>query len=215
MVSYIKQIMANGYAYQTEDSSIYFDSKKYAEAGLDNNPFNLTQVNISFQNMLNNAAETQETDFCLWKGKKDNEPYYQTEIGDGRPGWHIECSAMASTITKNIDIHGGGIDLKFPHHHNEILQANAFMANMTSTNTLSTQRTLRSKWVNIFTHCGHLSIAGHKMAKTLKNFITIDDFIKKYQPQLIRLYFLIYPYQHELELSELEITKLEASNGAY
>lgn len=210
MILYIKQIMKNGYAYQTEDGSIYFNSKKYMEDGNITNPFQLNQVALT-------DPDSDSGDFCLWKGKKPNEPYYSTDIGDGRPGWHIECSAMASKIfPEGIDIHGGGIDLIFPHHHNEILQANAhYIRKPNKPDCIDsthgphcTHDSYDGSWTTAFTHCGHLSIKGLKMSKTEKNFITIEKFLQTYSPQLIRIYFLMYQYEKELELSETEILNL-------
>ena len=105
-------------------------------------------------------------DFALWKKSKEGEPFWQSPWGTGRPGWHIECSAMAGAIFKSwpIDIHSGGCDLKFPHHDNEIAQAEAYYN--------------CDNWINHFWHTGHLHIAGRKMAKSLKNFITIKEILE-------------------------------------
>ncbi|KAM0688060.1 hypothetical protein COBT_000685 [Conglomerata obtusa] len=114
-------------------------------------------------------------DFVLWK-ERSSDLFYNASIGLGRPGWHIECSAMANNIfPKGLDIHSGGIDLVFPHHENEIAQSQAL---------------LDKKWVNYFIHTGHLHIDGLKMSKSLKNFITIKDFIKEYSPRQIRISYL-------------------------
>lgn len=99
-------------------------------------------------------------DFALWKNSKPGEPAWDSPWGTGRPGWHIECSAMASDVLgETLDIHSGGIDLAFPHHDNEIAQSEAAFQ--------------RHQWVNYFLHSGHLHIEGQKMSKSLKNFITI------------------------------------------
>ena len=99
-------------------------------------------------------------DFALWKRSKGGEPAWESPWGGGRPGWHIECSVMATEVLgENLDMHGGGVDLKFPHHDNELCQAEAYHG--------------CAQWVNYFVHFGHLHIKGLKMAKSLKNFITI------------------------------------------
>ena len=102
-------------------------------------------------------------DFVIWKGFKAGEPRWPSPWGDGRPGWHIECSAMASAIMPGrLDIHSGGIDLAFPHHDNEMALAEAFLSDT-------------QPWVNYFLHAGHVHIEGLKMSKSLKNFITIKE----------------------------------------
>ncbi|CAI5537263.1 unnamed protein product [Closterium sp. Naga37s-1] len=106
------------------------------------------------------SEKRNRSDFALWKASKAGEPSWPSPWGDGRPGWHIECSAMASDIVGfPMDIHSGGIDLRFPHHDNELAQAEAFHG--------------CGQWVNYFLHAGHLHIEGLKMSKSLKNFITI------------------------------------------
>ena len=107
-------------------------------------------------------------DFALWKKSKEGEPKWDSPWGLGRPGWHIECSAMASTFfnESTIDIHSGGIDLRFPHHDNEIAQSEAYYDS--------------NEWIKYFLHSGHLHIEGKKMSKSLKNFITIKEILKRY-----------------------------------
>lgn len=118
-------------------------------------------------------------DFALWKKAKENEPKWDSPWGEGRPGWHIECSAMAGEIFKQypIDIHSGGVDLKFPHHDNEIAQSEAYYQ--------------CDNWINNFWHTGHLHIKGKKMSKSLKNFTTIKDILKVYSARQIRFLFIL------------------------
>ena len=128
-------------------------------------------------------------DFALWKSSKDGEPWWESPWGKGRPGWHIECSVMASIICgESLDIHTGGVDLKFPHHDNEIAQAEAYFNN--------------SDWVRYFLHSGHLTIAGCKMSKSLKNFITIQDALKKHSARQLRLAFLLHSWKDTLDYSD-------------
>jgi len=128
-----------------------------------------------------------EKDFALWKKSKPDEPVWPSQWGEGRPGWHIECSAMASAIFKEkypMDIHSGGIDLKFPHHDNEIAQSEAYYN--------------FDQWVNNFWHAGHLHIDGLKMSKSLKNFITIKAILEKNSMREVRWLFLIHNWNNEM-----------------
>lgn len=135
------------------------------------------------------SEKKSSIDFALWKCSKEGEPWWESPWGKGRPGWHIECSVMASIICgESLDIHTGGIDLKFPHHDNEMAQAEAYFNN--------------SNWVRYFLHSGHLTIAGCKMSKSLKNFITIQDALKKYSARQLRLAFLLHSWKDTLDYSD-------------
>lgn len=129
------------------------------------------------------------TDFALWKSSKAGEPWWDSPWGKGRPGWHIECSVMASAICgESLDIHTGAVDLKFPHHDNELAQAEAYFDN--------------SYWVRYFLHFGHLTIAGCKMLKSVKNFVTIQDALKKYSSRQLRFAFLLHSWKDTLDYSD-------------
>ncbi len=127
-------------------------------------------------------------DFVLWKGRKNDEPYWETPFGEGRPGWHIECSAMAmSYLGETLDIHAGGIDLVFPHHENEIAQSEAI-----------TGRPFASLWL----HSEHLHIESQKMSKSLGNFYTLRDLLEQgYQPEAIRYLLAAVPYRKKLNFT--------------
>ena len=128
-------------------------------------------------------------DFALWKKSKEGEPKWPSPWGDGRPGWHIECSTMAAeNFSCPIDIHSGGVDLRFPHHDNEIAQSEAYYQ--------------QKQWVNYFLHSGHLNIEGLKMSKSLKNFITIQEILKKCNPEQLRLLFLLHKYDALMNYGE-------------
>lgn len=130
-----------------------------------------------------------DNDFALWKASKPGEPAWESPWGKGRPGWHIECSVMASSILgESLDIHTGGVDLKFPHHDNELAQAEAYYGN--------------DDWVRYFLHSGHLHIDGCKMSKSLKNFISIKDALKKHSARQLRLMFLLHAWKDTLDYSE-------------
>ena len=192
IIDYIKHIVNNGYAYQSS-SNVYFNSVEYYKKYSNN--FNLKLNKESYDQTHNDKKHPQ--DFVLWKGAKENEPYWDSPWGKGRPGWHIECSAMASDIFgDNFDIHSGGIDLKFPHHENEIKQAIG--------------RYNKSGWVNHFIHIGHLHIDGLKMSKSLKNFITIKEILKSVSSNQLRFLFLMHKYNKKMDYSK---NSLEQSNN--
>ncbi|XP_028343929.1 cysteine--tRNA ligase, cytoplasmic-like [Physeter macrocephalus] len=134
------------------------------------------------------SEKRSPSDFALWKASKPGEPSWPCPWGKGRPGWHIECSAMAGTLLgASMDLHGGGFDLRFPHHDNELAQSEAYFEN--------------DCWVRYFLHTGHLTIAGCKMSKSLKNFITIKDALKKHSARQLRLAFLMHSWKDALDYS--------------
>ncbi|SBT50655.1 cysteine--tRNA ligase, putative (CysRS) [Plasmodium ovale wallikeri] len=186
IIEYIKKIIENKYAYVSEEGSVYFDidafkkNPKHFYARME--PLSVkdeTRI-LEGEGDLGIISKTKKNsyDFALWKSSKPNEPYWDSPWGKGRPGWHIECSTMASNILgKVLDIHSGGIDLRFPHHDNELAQSEAFFDH--------------NQWVNYFLHSGHLHIEGLKMSKSLKNFITIKNMLKKYTSNQIRILFIL------------------------
>jgi cysteinyl-tRNA synthetase len=137
-------------------------------------------------------------DFALWKETKEKEPYWESPWGLGRPGWHIECSVMSTGILgERFDIHGGGLDLVFPHHENEIAQAEA-----------ATGKTFANCWI----HNGLLSVNGEKMSKSLGNYITISDFLDKYKdPDLLKMFFLASHYRSPVDYSDEKIEEARRS----
>lgn len=136
----------------------------------------------------NEGDKKNQGDFVLWKKSKEKEPFWNSPWGNGRPGWHIECSSMCSEIFgENLDIHTGGCDLKFPHHDNEIAQTEAFYDH--------------DQWINYFLHTGHLNIEGLKMSKSLKNFKKISDFIDKYSANTFRLFFCTNRWDNDMDFT--------------
>jgi cysteinyl-tRNA synthetase len=134
------------------------------------------------------SEKRSPNDFALWKNSKAGEPAWSSPWGEGRPGWHIECSAMAAEIFKSdLDIHTGGVDLKFPHHDNEIAQSEAYYD--------------EGGWVKYFLHTGHLTISGCKMSKSLKNFVTIKEALKQHTATQIRFAFLLHSWKDTLDYS--------------
>ena len=195
IVTYIQQIVDRGYAYAS-NGSVYFDvpsfesapNHKYAKL----NKSALENVELAMDGEGALAADASEkraeNDFVLWKKSKPGEPAWDSPWGMGRPGWHIECSAMCSDVLgETVDINGGGIDLNFPHHENQLAQSEAFYD--------------CEQWVNTFVHTGHLHIDGLKMSKSLKNFITIGAALKMYSARQIRFLFLLHQWSDPMDLT--------------
>lgn len=199
IVKFVEQIVQKGFAYEA-DGSIYFDIAAFEKAGN-------TYAHLKPENKNDKALQEEGEgalskgvagkrgggDFALWKKSKPGEPYWPSPWGAGRPGWHIECSVMASDILgSQIDIHSGGVDLAFPHHDNELAQSEAYYCEHGNPHT----------WVNYFLHMGHLSIAGSKMSKSLKNFQTIKEALKSgYTPRGLRIVFLLGRWDQGCEIS--------------
>lgn len=172
IVDFVQKIIDNGFAYEAE-GSVWFDTAKFEGSDGDgfrheyaklqpNSKGNKKLIDEGEGALTGTKGKRQAADFALWKARsKPGEPSWPSPWGEGRPGWHIECSVMASAILgDNMDIHSGGVDLMFPHHDNELAQSEAYHG--------------CKQWVNYFLHTGHLHIEGLKMSKSLKNFISID-----------------------------------------
>lgn len=199
IVKYIEKIISNGFAYES-NGSVYFDTQRFATSGKNFYaklvPEAVGDATALAEGEGDLAAPTageekrNASDFALWKASKPGEPAWSSPWGQGRPGWHIECSVMASELIEGaMDIHSGGIDLRFPHHDNEIAQAEAYY------NT-------GEPWVYYFLHSGHLTISGCKMSKSLKNFITIKQALKANTARQLRLAFLLHSWKDTLDYSD-------------
>ncbi|CAK7275059.1 cysteinyl-tRNA synthetase [Sporothrix epigloea] len=200
IVDYIEGIIAKGFAYEA-NASVYFDIDAFEKAG---NTYARLRPESKDDKALQEegegslskslAGKRRPGDFALWKKSKPGEPYWPSPWGNGRPGWHIECSVMASDkLGEQMDIHSGGIDLAFPHHDNELAQSEAYF--------YQPDRGEHS-WVRYFFHMGHLSIAGSKMSKSLKNFQTIQDALATtYTARSMRIVFMLSRWNDGLEIS--------------
>lgn len=184
IIEFTQELISKGYAYVTEKGDVYFSVNKFKDYG------KLSHRKV--EDLLNGVRiELEEgkkdpVDFALWKSAKPGEIYWESPWGKGRPGWHIECSAMAlNTLGETIDIHGGGRDLLFPHHENEIAQSEALTG---------------KKFANYWTHCGLIKINGEKMSKSLGNSITIREALEKYNYEVLKYLMLSKHYASDMDL---------------
>jgi cysteinyl-tRNA synthetase len=186
MVALIQKLQDKTYTYDSE-GSIYYRILKFKDYG------KLSKVDLSGiqagARVDNDRYEKESArDFALWKAPKPGEHFWETPIGPGRPGWHIECSAMAMKyLGETIDIHTGGVDLAFPHHENEIAQSEAATG---------------KQFVHYWLHAEHLLVEGEKMSKSLGNFYTLRDlFLKGYKPSALRFALASVPYRRQLNFT--------------
>lgn len=191
MIGMVKDLINKGYAYEI-DGDVYFRVKKFPEYGsLSKQP--IDQLESGARIEVGDKKE-DPLDFALWK--KDEKFGYKSPWGVGRPGWHIECSAMSRKyLGKTIDIHAGGADLIFPHHENEIAQSECANG---------------CKFVNYWLHNGFVTINKEKMSKSLGNFLTIDDLLKKYDANTIRFFILTNHYRMPVEFSDESLASASA-----
>lgn len=204
IVSFVKQIQDNGFAYEHE-GSVYYDTQAWEATGgvyARLEPWNRNDKDLqadgegALSKDVKASFKRSPADFALWKASKPGEPAWDSPWGPGRPGWHIECSAMASDVLGDqFDIHSGGIDLAFPHHDNELAQSEAYWCKCGKDS---------KQWVNYFLHMGHLSIQGSKMSKSLKNFTTIREALAKgtWTPRGLRIAFLLGAWKDGLEITD-------------
>ena len=196
MVTLIERLREKGLTY-TSDGSIYFRISTFPQYG------KLSKIDLSGMKSgarvdVDQYEKDDARDFALWKAPKPGEHFWQTRIGPGRPGWHIECSAMAMAyLGDTLDIHTGGVDLAFPHHENEIAQSEA-----------ATGR----PFVRLWLHAEHLIIDGQKMSKSLGNYYTLRDlFARGQKPSTVRFLLLSVPYRRQLNFTEEGLKQAENS----
>ncbi|MEQ1814005.1 MAG: cysteine--tRNA ligase [Candidatus Nitrotoga sp.] len=192
MLAMISQLEANGLAYLADDGDVNFAVRKFAGYGKLSGK-SLQDLRAGERVEVNDGKH-DPLDFVLWKHAKDDEPgevKWDSPWGAGRPGWHIECSAMGAEILgKHFDIHGGGADLQFPHHENEIAQS---------------EGTHQCQFVNVWMHNGFVRVDNEKMSKSLGNFFTIREVLEKYKPEVVRFFILRAHYRSELNYSDAHL----------
>ncbi len=194
IVDIIKKLEDNGYAYNV-NGNVYFSTKKFREYGkLSKQPLEDLEAGARIDV---NETKRDVMDFALWKKQKEGEPAWESPWGMGRPGWHIECSAMANKyLGETIDIHSGGQDLIFPHHENEIAQSECANG---------------KPFANYWMHNGYININNQKMSKSLGNFFTVRDIREKYDSEVIRFFMLSAHYRNPINFSD---TLMEQAKSA-
>ena len=195
MVDYMQRLIDAGFAYPA-DGSVYFDVAAWTKAeGSDYGSLSGNKVEEMEQGEGEDSAKRDAQDFALWKAAKPGEPSWPTPWGDGRPGWHLECSAMSTYyLGSNFDIHCGGLDLQFPHHENEIAQSHA----------------AGDKFANYWMHNHWVTMSGEKMSKSLGNVLSIPNMLELVRPVELRYYLGSAHYRSVLEYSETALTEAAA-----
>ena len=196
MLTMIGQLISNGYAYVASDGDVMYAVHKFASYGQLSGK-RLEDLRAGSRVEVD-TAKRDPLDFVLWKSAKPGEPAWPSPWGDGRPGWHIECSAMSTKeLGEHFDIHGGGLDLKFPHHENEIAQ---------------TCGATHARFAEIWMHNGFLSIDNEKMSKSLGNFFTAREVIAKIKhPEVLRFFLLSSQYRGPMNYSPAQLDQSEAA----
>jgi len=194
MIAHVRKLVAIGHAYEV-DGDVYFSVDSYPAYGrLARRPLDEMLAGARVEV---NARKRSPLDFALWKASKPGEPSWPSPWGPGRPGWHIECTVMGQKLLgPTLDIHGGGRDLVFPHHENEIAQAEAATG---------------EPFVRFWMHNGFVNINQEKMSKSLGNFFTIRDVLKKVHPEVLRFFLLSHHYRSPVDYSDVSV--LEATAG--
>jgi len=185
IIDFIKVLVEKGYAYVVDSGDVYFNTHSFDGYG------KLSGQSIedleSGARVEINTDKRHPTDFALWKSKKEGEPFWPSPWGEGRPGWHIECSVMSTRyLGQTIDIHAGGHDLIFPHHENEIAQSEAYSG-----------KTFANYWI----HNGYINIDNEKMSKSKGNFFTVREILQEYDPEVIRFFMISAHYRSPVNFS--------------
>ncbi len=199
IIAMINTLIENGFAYQsqkkTKNNDVFYDINKFDHYGALSGK-RLDELRAG-ERVDVDQSKRNPLDFALWKSAKPDEPSWDSPWGKGRPGWHIECSAMSiHCLGNHFDIHGGGMDLQFPHHENEIAQSEAATG---------------EKFVNVWMHNGFVRIDDEKMSKSLGNFFTIREVLNKYDPEVIRYFILSSHYRSPLNYSDKHLDNAKAS----
>ena len=191
----IGKLIENGYAYAADNGDVYYDVSRFEGYGKlsGKNPDDLR----AGERVAVDEAKDDPLDFVLWKAVKPGEPYWESPWGNGRPGWHIECSAMSThALGNHFDIHGGGLDLQFPHHENEIAQSEGACG---------------CNFVNYWLHNGFVRVDNEKMSKSLGNFFTIREVLKQYDAEVIRYFILSSHYRSPLNYSDQHLDNAKSA----
>lgn len=195
IIAMIEQLIAKKHAYIADNGDVCFEVRSFSEYGKLSNR-NIDELRAG-ERVVINEGKRDPLDFVLWKLSKPGEPQWPSPWGVGRPGWHIECSAMSTKCLGNhFDVHGGGMDLKFPHHENEIAQSEAATG---------------EQFANIWMHAGLLQINGEKMSKSLGNFLTIQEVLQKHTSEELRFFMLSSQYRKPLNYSEATLEQAHKS----
>ena len=186
IIEMIEALIENGYAYIAENGDVYYDIVKFANYGeLAHQDMEQLQAGARVDVL---DVKLNPLDFVLWKLAKPDEPKWDSPWGEGRPGWHIECSAMSTKMLgKTFDIHGGGVDLVFPHHQNEIAQSEGAFG---------------CRFVNTWIHGGHVQVNREKMSKSLGNFFTIGEVLEQYEAEVMRYFMIASNYRSPINYSQ-------------
>jgi cysteinyl-tRNA synthetase len=189
IIAMISELIRNGYGYAADNGDVFYDVSRFVGYGKLSGK-NLEDLRAGARVDIQEAKD-DPLDFALWKSAKPDEPGWDSPWGPGRPGWHIECSAMSvNTLGETFDIHGGGQDLQFPHHENEIAQSCGATG---------------KPFVNLWMHNGFIRVDDEKMSKSLGNFFTIRDVLKEYQPEVVRFFILSSHYRSPLNYSDANL----------
>lgn len=184
IINFIQKLIKTGHAYATENGDVFFDVSTFSEYGKLSN--RIIDDGLHGVRKEIEPGKLDDKDFALWKNAKDDEIFWDSPWGKGRPGWHIECSTMSMKyLGENIDIHGGGRDLIFPHHENEIAQSESLTG---------------KKFAEYWIHNGLIKINGQKMSKSLNNSILLQDLLKEYNPDVIRMTLLGNKYSSDINI---------------
>lgn len=195
MIKLIKSLIEKGHAYESQ-GDVYFDVESYKDEYLGLSHQNLEDLRSGARIEINEIKKSP-LDFALWKKAKEGEPSWNSPWGQGRPGWHIECSAMSHKyLGDTFDIHGGGQDLIFPHHENEIAQSKCGCG---------------GDYARYWMHNGYINVNGEKMSKSLGNFFLLRDVLEHYDGRVVRLFVLSSHYRKPIDFSDAELTQAKTS----
>ena len=198
MIEIIKKLIDKGYAYEV-DGNVFFAVNTFPDYGKLSNR-NLEEMMAGARVDIDERKKNP-LDFALWKASREGEPSWETPWGSGRPGWHIECSAMSMKyLDKSFDIHGGGADLIFPHHENEVAQSEALTGKF---------------FVKYWMHNGFITVDKEKMSKSLGNFFTVREILAKYDPEVVRYFLVSTHYRSPIEFSDAQLNEAEISIDRY